>query len=105
LGSVLRVKRPEHGVKLVDVPWVRKAGERIQPLHRHLRWAVLKRVEVDQLTTHQLKAMAELIEEGLDTATGWRVKDPATMGAAGQLTASGVLAGHPVHQLRLRTGR
>ena len=54
---------------------VRKAEGRIKPLPKHLRWAVLKRGEVDRLTTHQLKAMAELLEQGLDTATAWRVKE------------------------------
>lgn len=54
---------------------VRKAEGRIKPLPKHLRWAVLKRGEVDHLTTHQLKAMAELLEQGLDTATAWRVKE------------------------------
>ena len=54
---------------------VRKAEARIKPLPKHLRWAVLKRGEVDHLTTNQLKAMAELLEQGLDTATAWRVKE------------------------------
>ena len=54
---------------------VRKAEGRIKPLPKHVRWAVLKRGEVDRLTTHQLKAMAELLEQGLDTATAWRVKE------------------------------
>ena len=54
---------------------VRKAEGRIKPLPKHLRWAVLKRGEVDHLTTNQLKAMAELLEQGLDTATAWRVKE------------------------------
>ena len=54
---------------------VRKAEGRIRPLPKHLRWGVLKRGEVDRLTTNQLKAMAELLEQGLDTATAWRVKE------------------------------
>ena len=54
---------------------VRKSDGRIRPLPKHLRWAVLKRGEVDRLTTNQLKAMAELLEQGLDTATAWRVKE------------------------------
>jgi transposase len=54
---------------------VRKSEGRIRPLPKHLRWAVLKRGEVDRLTTNQLKAMAELLEQGLDTATAWRVKE------------------------------
>lgn len=54
---------------------VRKAEGRVRPLPKHLRWAVLKRGETDRLTTNQLKAMAELLEQGLDTATAWRVKE------------------------------
>ncbi|MFP4243867.1 MAG: ISL3 family transposase [Ectothiorhodospira sp.] len=54
---------------------VRKAEGRVKPLPKHLRWAVLKRGEVDHLTTNQLHAMAELLEQGLDTATAWRIKE------------------------------
>jgi len=54
---------------------VRKAEGRIKPLPKHLRWAVLKRGEVDHLTTNQLKAMAELLDQGLDTATAWRIME------------------------------
>jgi transposase len=54
---------------------VRKAEGRVKPLPKHLRWAVLKRGDVDHLTTNQLKAMAELLDQGLDTATAWRVKE------------------------------
>ena len=54
---------------------VRKAEARIQPLPKHLRWAVLKRGETDRLTINQLKALAELLEQGLDTATAWRIKE------------------------------
>lgn len=54
---------------------VRKAENRIKPLPKHLRWAVLKRGEADRLTTNQLKAMAELLAQGLDTATAWRIKE------------------------------
>lgn len=54
---------------------VRKAEAQIQPLPKHLRWAVLKRGETDRLTINQLKALAELLEQGLDTATAWRVKE------------------------------
>ena len=42
---------------------------------KHLRWAVLKRGEAERLTTNQLKAMAELLAQGLDTATAWRIKE------------------------------
>ena len=54
---------------------VRKAEGRVKALPKHLRWAVLKRGDVDGLTTNQLKAMAELLDQGLDTATAWRVKE------------------------------
>ena len=54
---------------------VRKAESRIRPLPKHLRWAVLKRCDVERLTTHQLMALAELLEQGLETATAWRVKE------------------------------
>ena len=53
---------------------VRKAEGRVKALPKHLRWAVLKRGDVDGLTTNQLKAMAAWI---MDTATAWRVKEPA----------------------------
>ncbi len=54
---------------------VRKAENRVKPLPKHLRWAVLKRGDVDHLTTNQLMAIAELLDQGLDTATAWRVKE------------------------------
>ena len=54
---------------------VRKAENRIKPLPKHLRWAVLKRGEAERLTTNQLKAMGELLAQGLDTATAWRIKE------------------------------
>lgn len=54
---------------------VRKTENRIKPLPKHLRWAVLKRGETDHLTTNQLMAMAELLDQGLDTAVAWRVKE------------------------------
>ena len=54
---------------------VRKAEGRVKPLPKHLRWAVLKKGEAERLTTNQLNAMAELLEQGLDTATAWRVKE------------------------------
>lgn len=54
---------------------VRKKERQVKPLPKHLRWAVLKNGDADHLTTNQLKAMAELIEQGLDTATAWRVKE------------------------------
>lgn len=54
---------------------VRKQEGRIKPMPRHLRWAVLKKGEPDNLTSNQLYALAELLEQGLDTATAWRVKE------------------------------
>jgi transposase len=48
---------------------VRKVENRIKPLPKHLRWTVLRRGEADWLTTNQFKAMAELLAQGLDTAT------------------------------------
>ena len=54
---------------------VRKAEGRVKPLPKHLRWAVLKRGDIGHLTDHQLNALLELLEQGLDTATAWRVKE------------------------------
>ena len=54
---------------------VRKAEGQEKPLPNHLRWAVLKRGEADRLTTNQLYALAELLKQGLDTATAWRIKE------------------------------
>ena len=55
---------------------VRKQEGQIKPLPKHLRWSVLKRGDdTDHLTTNQLKALAELLEQGLDTATAWRIKE------------------------------
>ncbi|WP_419615096.1 transposase, partial [Thiolapillus sp.] len=50
---------------------VRKQESRIKPLPKHL----LKRGDADHLTPNQLKALAELLEQGLDTATAWRIKE------------------------------
>lgn len=54
---------------------VRKQESHVKPLPKHLRWAVLKNGNPDHLTTNQLMALAELLEQGLDTATAWRVKE------------------------------
>ncbi|WP_293726532.1 transposase, partial [Thiolapillus sp.] len=54
---------------------VRKREGRVKPLPKHLRWSVLKRGDADHLTTNQLKALAELLDQGLDTATAWRIKE------------------------------
>ncbi len=56
-------------------PWLAAQEDRIKPLPKHLRWSILKRGDVDHLTTNQLKALAELLDQGLDTATAWRVKE------------------------------
>jgi len=54
---------------------VRKQEGRIKPLPKGLRWAVLKNGEADQLSAQQLNAIAELLDQGLDTATAWRIKE------------------------------
>ena len=54
---------------------VRKQENRVKPLPKHLRWAVLKNGNPDHLTANQLLALAELLDQGLDTATAWRVKE------------------------------
>jgi transposase len=54
---------------------VRKLEGKEKPLPNHLRWAVLKRGEFEHLTTNQLQALAEIINQGLDTATAWRIKE------------------------------
>ena len=48
---------------------VRKAEGHEKPLPNHLRWAVLKRGEASHLTANQLYALAELVNQGLETAT------------------------------------
>jgi transposase len=54
---------------------VRKQESQIKPLPKNLRWAVLKNGNPDHLTANQLLALAELVDQGLDTATAWRVKE------------------------------
>jgi len=54
---------------------VRKLEGKEKPLPNHLRWALLKRGELDHLTTNQLIALAEISTQGLDTATAWRIKE------------------------------
>jgi transposase len=54
---------------------VRKLEGKEKPLPNHLRWALLKRGELEHLTTHQLIALAEITTQGLDTATAWRIKE------------------------------
>jgi len=54
---------------------VRKAEGAEKPLPNHLRWAVLKKGDAERLTKNQLYALAELVKQGLDTATAWRIKE------------------------------
>jgi transposase len=54
---------------------VRKLEGKEKPLPNHLRWALLKRGELEHLTTNQLLALAEITAQGLDTATAWRIKE------------------------------
>jgi len=54
---------------------VRKKENHVTPLPRHVRWAVLKNGELDRLTTNQLNALAELLDQGFDTAIAWRIKE------------------------------
>jgi len=54
---------------------VRKKESHVTPLPKHVRWAVLKNGKGDRLTTNQLNALAELLYQGLDTATAWRIKE------------------------------
>jgi len=54
---------------------VRKSENHVTPLPKHVRWAVLKNGEVDHLTTNQLNALAELLDQGFDTAIAWRIKE------------------------------
>jgi transposase len=58
-----------------SVDEVRKLEGKEKPLPNHLRWAVLKRGELDHLTTSQLIALTAVATQGLDTATAWRVKE------------------------------
>lgn len=54
---------------------VRKRESHVVPLPKHTRWAVLKKASSDALTTHQIKALSELVSQGLDTAIAWRIKE------------------------------
>jgi len=54
---------------------VRKEEGQVKTLPKHLRWAVLKRGNSEHLTANQLNAIGELLEQGLDTATAWRIKE------------------------------
>jgi transposase len=54
---------------------VRRSESRVQPMPKHLRWAVLRKGEFERLTTNQLNALSELLDQGFDTATAWRIKE------------------------------
>jgi len=54
---------------------VRKSEGEIKSLPKHLRWAVLKKGDNNNLTANQQNAIGELLEQGLDTATAWRIKE------------------------------
>ena len=57
---------------------VRKLEGKERPLPNHLRWAVLKRGQLGHLTDNQLLALAEIVDQGLDAATAWRIKEKLT---------------------------
>ena len=54
---------------------VRKSESHVVPLPKHLRWAVLKSGNANQMTVNQLYALADLLEQGFDTATAWQIKE------------------------------
>ena len=54
---------------------VRKSESHVVPLPKHLRWAVLKSGNTDQMTVNQLYALADLLAQGFDTATAWQIKE------------------------------
>ena len=54
---------------------VRKKEGRIRPMPKHLRFAVLKKGDLEKLTDNQINALGEIIEEGLDTAIAWLIKE------------------------------
>jgi len=54
---------------------VRKSESHVTPLPKYLRWALLKNCNPDQLTVNQLYALAELLDQGFDTAIAWRIKE------------------------------
>ncbi|WP_221913915.1 ISL3 family transposase, partial [Thiorhodospira sibirica] len=58
-----------------SVDEVGKLEGREKPLPNHLRWAVLKRGTPGNLTDNQTIAIAEMLTQGLDTATAWRIKE------------------------------
>lgn len=54
---------------------VRKSEGHVTSLPKHLRWAVLKNADTERLTVNQLHALADLLEQGFDTATAWKIKE------------------------------
>jgi len=54
---------------------VRKSEGQIKTLPKHLRSAVLKKGDSSNLTQNQQNAIGELLDQGLDTATAWRIKE------------------------------
>ena len=54
---------------------VRKQENQVKPMPRHRRWAVLKKGDFEALTINPLRAILELLNQGLDTATAWRIKE------------------------------
>lgn len=54
---------------------VMKKERATKALPKHLRWAALKRCDVKNLTDHQVLALGELLEKGLETAVAWRIKE------------------------------
>ena len=53
---------------------VRRAEAKVKSLPKATRWATLKGAERD-LTEKQIDALAELVCQGLQTATAWRIKE------------------------------
>jgi transposase len=54
---------------------VRQQELRIIPMPKGTRWAVLKRADHGKLTDHQVLALQELLDQGLDTAVAWQIKE------------------------------
>ena len=54
---------------------VRKRERREQPHPKHLRWAVLRNAESDNLTPHQITALQELLADESATADAWIIKE------------------------------
>ena len=54
---------------------VRKLEQRIIPMPKGSRWAVLKGAQHGKLTDHQALALQERLDQGLDTAVAWQIKE------------------------------